>query len=362
MVMPFLASSLAGEILYILDQRLASQEVVEGKAWLFFGDVIRRLFDPVFISQLCQPQPIYPISAIKSIFEKALKSGVIQMNRNSLDKLFDMSMMSVKSQIGQCASGREIIQVSLNHIFEIRSICASHEALLLDKFVAQLVKISASLTLADFVKLRHSVLTFLSEKREKISVLLKSNTQDDDGCLIAKPGGNLSPGVFAIPGSVKLVNQGGKIFQLLPPSKSTELWSILPEPFRSGNFSILKLYSPLGLSVTHLKIMRHSHAMIPQADSGSDLEQIKLESADRIIQGSVLTVPEPIKVEISAPQQKLELNEFAAALRKARAPRQLSSSVNQWNTTQVDASPSESVSRPGKLSGADIIQLMDALK
>ena len=362
-VLPFLVGCLSGEVLYVLNQRLASQEVVEGKAWLFFGDVIRTLFDTTFISQLVERQPVYPISAVKSIFERALKSPVIQMNQHSLDKLFDMSMMSVKSQIATCASHEEVIQVTLNHVFELRQVCASNETHLLDKFVLTIVKISKNLTPADFAKLRQSLLTYLSGKREKVSVLLKSKTQGEDGCLIARPGGYLPPGVTQIPGSVRLVQQN-KSFQLLPPGKATELWWVLPEPFTVRKPFTSILYSTVGLSQVKLKEMRHAQAATTPAEPGSALTQnvpIKpvIEQVSRA--PSLPVAPVPIIIEISAPEQKMELNAFAAALRKARAPRQLSSSANQWNEAELEADKA-TAARPGKLSGSDILELMDALK
>jgi hypothetical protein len=57
------------------------------------------LFSNVFIEELFKPQEIYSVNSTKQIFEKIAHSSIMRLNKNSMDKLFDLMIMAFKYQI-----------------------------------------------------------------------------------------------------------------------------------------------------------------------------------------------------------------------------------------------------------------------
>jgi len=348
LALPALLGCLAGEMLYVLNQRLAAQEVVDAKSWLFFGDILRALFDADFLAQIFTPQKIYPLDALKMILLKSVKSGVVKMTTASFDKLFDLSLMQVKSQFSRCAGGEEIVQVTFNHIFELRKISANQETKLLDRFVVQFEAATKIFTFSDFLKMRQILLTFLSPARARVTSLISDDLQSDDGCLIIRRSGYLAPGTLSPPGTLKA---GNKSVTLFPASSQ---WWVLPPQFSNRQPFFHILYSRLGLASQPLKPMRYEPApLIPAAPAAVLVQDLPT--------APIFVAPPPPAppAEPSAPLLKEELSAFAAALRKTRAPKKLSRAASEWI---LEEEVPEGEARPGKMSGSDILGLMDSLK
>jgi len=367
LAMPPLVACAASEMLYVLNQRLVVQDMLDAKAWVFFGDIVRTIFDSNFMKSLFEPQPIFPLSSLKQIFEKSVQSSTNKMSAASFDKLFDMSLMHVKVQFLSCASAEEIVQVVLNHVFELRKICAVPECRMLDGFVILLESKFGQISPADFLKMRHALLNILSPLKPKVTLLLREKFQDEDGTLIARTSGYLAPGTNLKPGTLRLT-QSNKLLNLLNPRKST-LWWILPEPFTQPRAYFHDLYSSLGLCSSSLKLMRLENIAVPPPQTSAFLRQqlaVKPAVEEKALP-TPLEVPVPIAqpviaAEVTAPILKNELNAFAAALRKARPARQLSTSVGEWNEPAPVSETNQPITRPGKLSGDDILELMKTLK
>lgn len=110
---PIIFINMGGEMVYILDQRLSAQEIVDQKATkgflLFFfrekktftiekyfsviNDIVGAMFNPKFIEELFRPQELYPKKAVKHIFEKLAHSSIMRLNEASMDKVNRYSLI-----------------------------------------------------------------------------------------------------------------------------------------------------------------------------------------------------------------------------------------------------------------------------
>ncbi|CAF4505613.1 unnamed protein product, partial [Rotaria magnacalcarata] len=77
---------MGGEMVYILDQRLSAQEIVDQKAAKVINDIVGAMFNSKFVDELFRPQELYPKKAVKHIFEKLAHSSIMRLNDASMDK------------------------------------------------------------------------------------------------------------------------------------------------------------------------------------------------------------------------------------------------------------------------------------
>jgi hypothetical protein len=105
--MPLLIINMGGEMLYILEQRLQAQEIVEEKSLrgsdlglqvlcgvgshpnlcTVLQDVISTMFSEKFIGELFKPQRIYSNSSTRQIFDRLAHSSIMRLNESSMDKV-----------------------------------------------------------------------------------------------------------------------------------------------------------------------------------------------------------------------------------------------------------------------------------
>ncbi|CAF5158694.1 unnamed protein product [Rotaria magnacalcarata] len=78
---------MGGEMVYILDQRLSAQEIVDQKAAKVINDIVGAMFNSKFVDELFRPQELYPKKAVKHIFEKLAHSSIMRLNEASMDKV-----------------------------------------------------------------------------------------------------------------------------------------------------------------------------------------------------------------------------------------------------------------------------------
>jgi len=119
--MPMLIINMGGEMVYILEQRLHAQNIAEDKAKRVLQDVIRTMYNSKFIAELFRSQATYSMQATRQIFDRLAHSSIMRLNESSMDKLFDLMAMGFKYQMLSCAYPQELLQVTLNHLFELRT-------------------------------------------------------------------------------------------------------------------------------------------------------------------------------------------------------------------------------------------------
>ncbi|XP_035222998.1 protein OSCP1-like isoform X2 [Stegodyphus dumicola] len=122
-VLPIAFLNLAGEMIYVIKQRLEAQNISEDKSSKVIQDIISTMLNDQFIAELFKPQKMYSRSAMQFVFEKLVHSSIMRLNSNSMGKLYDLMLMVFKYQVVNCHCPEEILLVTLNHFDEIK-ICA----------------------------------------------------------------------------------------------------------------------------------------------------------------------------------------------------------------------------------------------
>lgn len=110
--LPVLFLNLAGEMLYVLDQRLYAQKIASekgkkskihfliqlieilGSVYKFLKisitvleDIITNLFSERFLDEIFKPQEMCSKKAVKTIFERLAHTSIMRLNQNSMDKV-----------------------------------------------------------------------------------------------------------------------------------------------------------------------------------------------------------------------------------------------------------------------------------
>eukprot|EP00603_Paraphysomonas_imperforata_P014561 CAMPEP_0114454432 /NCGR_PEP_ID=MMETSP0104-20121206/2581_1 /TAXON_ID=37642 ORGANISM="Paraphysomonas imperforata, Strain PA2" /NCGR_SAMPLE_ID=MMETSP0104 /ASSEMBLY_ACC=CAM_ASM_000202 /LENGTH=367 /DNA_ID=CAMNT_0001626821 /DNA_START=21 /DNA_END=1125 /DNA_ORIENTATION=- len=116
---------MGGEMVYILQQRLQAQKVPDDKAVKVLQDVVRAMYSPLFITELFKPQEMYTSNSTKQIFEKLAHSSIMRLNKQSMEKLYDLMIMGFKYQVIKCTSPFQVLQISLHHLEIMKSLVKS---------------------------------------------------------------------------------------------------------------------------------------------------------------------------------------------------------------------------------------------
>jgi hypothetical protein len=97
--LPFVILNLGGEMIYILDQRLRSQDIDKDRALKVLSDIVKSMLSESFQLELFRPQAMYSMNSIKQIFQKLAHSSIMKLNATSMSKLFDLMLMGFKYQM-----------------------------------------------------------------------------------------------------------------------------------------------------------------------------------------------------------------------------------------------------------------------
>ena len=120
--MPIITINLGGEMIYILHQRLRAQKVPLEKESKVLCEVISAMYSTDFIAQLFKPQAMYTLQSTRQIFDKLAHSSLMRLNKTSMDKLYDLMIMSFKHQLVHIPHVYSVLHVSMLHLQAMRSI------------------------------------------------------------------------------------------------------------------------------------------------------------------------------------------------------------------------------------------------
>ena len=117
--MPMLIVNMGGEMVYILEQRLHAQSVPADKSKrgvcrvhredkarsptppvptpAVLQDVIRTMYNPMFIEELFRPQEAYSMSSTRQIFDRLAHSSIMRLNESSMDKVGRLRLPPARS-------------------------------------------------------------------------------------------------------------------------------------------------------------------------------------------------------------------------------------------------------------------------
>ncbi|KAL6762064.1 organic solute transport protein 1-domain-containing protein [Haematococcus lacustris] len=186
LAMPLLYINLGVEMVYILDQRLRAQEIPPDKGERVLNDVVRKMFDKDCIDKLFVPCELYSTSAVRKCMDALAHSSIMRLSETSMDKLFDLMMMGVKYQI-MCSTKLEgILQITLLHLSQLRSLLApladsSASLALLSNVEARVQQTYGGLGPGALHLLRQSLMRYFLDRRVKVSLFLQEGIQSTTG-------------------------------------------------------------------------------------------------------------------------------------------------------------------------------------
>ncbi|GMS89910.1 hypothetical protein PENTCL1PPCAC_12085, partial [Pristionchus entomophagus] len=183
--MPLLFINLGAEMLYVLDQRLRS--VGTDKAARVLTDLINNMFkaeklQKYFLAVSCD----LSFEDMKKHFQDIATSSIMKLNTTSMDKLFDLMVMTLKYQLQMLIAPEHLVTLTVNHLDGILSMFQDHEEISgAVQYAYRVVMDSYSKALAcELYLLRCEMLTYFQNCRVKTSLLMRAGKQNDEGYFI----------------------------------------------------------------------------------------------------------------------------------------------------------------------------------
>uniref|UniRef100_A0A0K0FZL4 Protein OSCP1 (inferred by orthology to a human protein) n=1 Tax=Strongyloides venezuelensis TaxID=75913 RepID=A0A0K0FZL4_STRVS len=216
-VMPIMVINMAGEMIYVLEQRLKcfffkAQSVEEEKSSKVLCDIIGTLTNKEFMEQLFKPQELYEKTKMRHFFETLVHSSIMRLNISSMDKLYALMTMTFKYQIIKCVDAQHLVLVTLNHLDEMMNIAKNNDGVKqqLEEVYDRVLITYKNLKPWEYYMIRNCLLNYFVDFKIRIALLLKINKQKENGSfnifnndeiVTLPPGGNC-------PGSVKYFDKG----------------------------------------------------------------------------------------------------------------------------------------------------------
>ena len=208
MSMPVIINCLGGEMIYILCSRLKAQSISQEKSIRVIKDIGNLLYNKKFQNDLYIHKKPNKHQEVKSIFESLAHSSIMRLNSTSMNKLFELMLMTLKLQILRTRYPEEIYQVTLNHficVMEIMKMIDPNDNLLINLVADSMdnfLNIYGKLTPYDYIILKSVILRFLQGKNVKVSIFIQENLQDSNS-VIYLPMNEVSPPYVEKVGTVK---------------------------------------------------------------------------------------------------------------------------------------------------------------
>eukprot|EP00054_Salpingoeca_dolichothecata_P007846 m.44945 g.44945 ORF g.44945 m.44945 type:complete len:384 (+) comp17334_c0_seq3:51-1202(+) len=181
--LPVQVFCLGGEMLYVLRERLRAQQIAPEKEQTVLSDILKTLFNRMFVAELFKPQDLYTMETARSIFSKLCNMSIMRLNETSMSKLFDLMVMSLKRQVILATHARQLLFITLNHLDTLIEIAGENSNVKDDIDYARALVLDAftKLSPGQWSRLRHGLLDFLQDKRTKVSIFIENHIQDNNG-------------------------------------------------------------------------------------------------------------------------------------------------------------------------------------
>ena len=189
MSMPIIINCLGGEMIYILCSRLKAQSISQDKSIRVIKDIGNLLYNKKFQNDLYIHKKPNKHQEVKSIFETLAHSSIMRLNTTSMNKLFELMLMTLKLQILRSKYPEEIYQITINHFNGVIEIMNKVDSI--DKNMINMVKEAMNnfihtyinLSSYDYIILKSIILRFLQGKNVKVSIFIQENLQDSNSII-----------------------------------------------------------------------------------------------------------------------------------------------------------------------------------
>eukprot|EP00945_MAST-04E_sp_MAST-4E-sp1_P006119 g6119.t1 len=216
MAMPCLIINMGGEMVYILHQRLAAQSIPKDKSHKVLHDVLKTMYNKKFITALFQPQPVYTNTSVRQVFDRLAHSSIMRLNETSMDKLYDLMTMGYKYQLLTCNGPEHYVQITLNHLDNVRAMLVEESVIeLVDQAQRLVIEHYASMTAGTLYQLKQTLLKFFDGRKVKVSIFLQEKVQNMDGTFKIRTGGPVVSGGEK-PGTYREYSSSGRVVNTTP--------------------------------------------------------------------------------------------------------------------------------------------------
>ena len=208
MSMPVIINCLGGEMIYILCSRLKAQSISEEKSIRVIKDIGNLLYNKKFQNDLYIHKKPNKHQEVKSIFETLAHSSIMRLNSTSMNKLFELMLMTLKLQLLRTRYPEEIYQIVLNHFSCVEEIIKmidpndNNLINMVNNSKDNFMNVYGKLNPYDYIILKSVVLRFLQGKNVKVSIFIQENLQDSNSILYL-PMNEVSPPFVGKVGKVK---------------------------------------------------------------------------------------------------------------------------------------------------------------
>ena len=171
-------------------------------------DIGNILFNKKFQNDLYLHKKPFKHQEVKSIIESFAHSSIMRLNSTSLNKLFELMLMTLKLQVLRSRYPEEIYQITLNHylgIIEILSSIETDDRSLINRVQEEMLNFKqtySKLSSYDYIILKSVILRFLQGKTVKVSIFIQDDLQDNNS-IIYLPMNEISPPFVGKLGVVK---------------------------------------------------------------------------------------------------------------------------------------------------------------
>ncbi|XP_068618046.1 protein OSCP1 [Battus philenor] len=178
---PFIVLNLGCEMIYVIDQRLKSQNIPEDKSEKVLTDIVTVLLHPKLQQELFIPQPVATHSVVKQLLQDISATSIMKLDEYSMNKLWDLMTMIVKWQIS-VAKNQSIFDISRRHLKGISTLMPQFfPKKIIENVLKNIELIQEKISDEVYKCLYHTIILWFSEYHTKISVLLRLGLQNKDG-------------------------------------------------------------------------------------------------------------------------------------------------------------------------------------
>ncbi|VDM54657.1 unnamed protein product [Angiostrongylus costaricensis] len=187
---PLLYVNMAGEMIYILEQRLKSQkDISEKKSNIVLHDIISHTLKHKYLLEIFKPQQMLSRRQMQVLFERLAHSSIMRLSENSMEKLFDLTLMITKYQVLSVITPEQILTVTMNHLSGMKRIAKQENNIheLIRDAHAMFLMLYGPVPITEWSMIRYQMLNFFQDCHVRVSILIRDEKQLSDGHFVYLP-------------------------------------------------------------------------------------------------------------------------------------------------------------------------------
>lgn len=208
---PILFLNLGAEMLYVLDQRLRTQDIEMSKGSRVMNDIISNIYNSSLLGEVFKSQPIYGKKDLGSIYKRLVNSSIMKVDPASMEKLYDLMLMTYKYQVIKSSNLMDLVHVTLNHLDCTLKLIKNNPEVekMTESGFKWFVKHCNDMSVGELIFAKQTILSFLHDLKSKVSVLISIGDQNPDGSFIIEKDIEVPEG-FDVPGTITYCSDGRK--------------------------------------------------------------------------------------------------------------------------------------------------------